>query len=235
MIYIIGCGGGGSWLLPKLCKLEPDSGITLIDGDTLEEANLDRQLFDKSMIGINKAMALAGKYAEGMRKGFVVDHPHYFSQSNAVGLDIKPKDWFFACADNHPARKAVIDACDEYGCRSVILGNEYVDAEAYYYEPSMKWTLNDPRCFYPVILTSHEGDPLAAEGCTGAAQEKHPQLVLANDWATGLALQLYWFHTRERSKYPENREFWPIHHRVSAFKFTTIRWQDRELESKLAS
>ncbi len=222
MIYIIGCGGGGSWLAPKLVKLEGARKIAVMDGDTLELANLDRQFFKDDQIGQNKADALAALYPG------ITAIPSYFSLLASVGM-LKREDFLFCCADNHPCRKAVLDAVDSARCRAIILGNEYVDAEAYFYEPSMLNTPNDPRIVYPVINTSREGDPLAPEGCTGVAQEKHPQLVLANDWATGLALQLYWFHTRERQNLdPQTtKRSWPIHHRVSCFKFTTIRYGDR--------
>jgi tRNA A37 threonylcarbamoyladenosine dehydratase len=62
MNYIIGCGGVGSAIVPSFCRLKSPAEITLIDGDTIETKNLDRQLFDARQVGQNKAQALAGKY-----------------------------------------------------------------------------------------------------------------------------------------------------------------------------
>ena len=42
MIYLIGCGGVGSYLLPALYHSTKDQ-LTLIDGDTIEQKNYERQ------------------------------------------------------------------------------------------------------------------------------------------------------------------------------------------------
>ncbi len=41
-IYIIGCGGVGSWLASAVARLENPNHLVLVDGDDLEEKNLDR-------------------------------------------------------------------------------------------------------------------------------------------------------------------------------------------------
>jgi tRNA A37 threonylcarbamoyladenosine dehydratase len=62
MNYIIGCGGVGSAIVPSFCLLKSPGDLTLIDGDTIERKNLNRQMFDAGQIGLNKAQALAGRY-----------------------------------------------------------------------------------------------------------------------------------------------------------------------------
>lgn len=224
--YIIGAGGGGSWTVAKLAKVTKD--ICLVDGDTLEEKNLDRQLFDADQVGVNKAQALAQKYEikewrDGrLTFGYI---PHYFSLG--LGLPLQPHDILWCCADNHACRREVLAACDQYDCRAVIAANEFTDAEAYWYEPSWFNTPNDPRVVYPVILTDRSNDPLGPPGCVEKSKES-PQLVFANDWASALATQLWWFHTRERPSLDRDTQpFWPVHHKVSMWKFSTIRYGDR--------
>ncbi|MDV7396813.1 hypothetical protein RZS08_35775, partial [Arthrospira platensis SPKY1] len=56
-LIIVGAGGVTSYLLPPLIRSFFTSGV-LIDGDTLEERNIDRQLFDQTFIGHGKAPAL---------------------------------------------------------------------------------------------------------------------------------------------------------------------------------
>lgn len=218
MHYVIGCGGVGSWLVPKLTKFASD--ITVVDGDVLEKGNLDRQFFSEDQIGTNKAVALGEKYDS---IEFTVDQ--YFGPGLDLGLT--SDDILFCCADNNACRRHVLEACDLFDCRCAIGANEYTDAEAYWYEASWKDTPNDPRVFYPVILTDQSGDPLGPPGCTGVAQERTPQLVLANDWASGMMLHLFWFHTEERAAFRDFPDSWPVHHKVNKFAFKTIKKGER--------
>ena len=79
MNYIIGCGGVGSALTPSFCLLKSPAEVTLIDGDTIETRNLDRQMFDARQVGLNKAQALATRY------GYTVGRP------NSGGTQLKHK------------------------------------------------------------------------------------------------------------------------------------------------
>lgn len=156
----------------------------MIDGDTLEKKNLDRQLFAPADVGSNKAEALC------MVIGCANWHPHYFSFGCMGGIG--QNDWLFCCADNHPCRKAVLETCDMEHCKAIIACNETTSAEAFYYQPSWQGSHRDPRVYYPEINTDHAGDPMAAAiGCTGVAQEQNRQLVSANFMAASLAQWLY--------------------------------------------
>lgn len=229
--YVIGCGGGGSWTVAKLAKVTKD--ICLVDGDTLEEKNLDRQLFDADRVGENKAEALAKKYLlnhdwdrAALRSAAI---PEYFSLG--LGLPLQPHDILWCCADNHACRREVLAACDQYDCRAVIAANEEVDFEAYWYEPSWFGTLNDPRVIYTAILTDRSGDPLGPPGCVEHARQVN-QLVFANDAASSMACWLWWFHTRERLTMDrDTQEFWPIHHRGNSMRMRTILFGDRQKEA----
>jgi hypothetical protein len=214
--YIIGCGGVGSWLVPQLTRLVGVKNIELIDGDTLELKNLDRQLFSEEDIGKNKAQALAAKYGTGFT-------PEYFFD----GM-LKPRraDYIIVCADNHAARLAALRTADNHGCTVIVAANEYHDAESYIYLPVMKGTANDPRVFYPNILTDTSDDPLRPSGCTGAAADASPQLVLANVNAANAALHLLQYYTASGlSDFPV--EFRPVHHKVNLHKYSTIRHSEK--------
>jgi hypothetical protein len=182
MNYIIGCGGVGSAIVPSFCLLKTPADITLIDGDTIEERNLNRQMFDAGQVGKNKAEALAGKY--GCR--FV---PDWFSRGR---LRHERKDWLICLVDNHRARLEALEVCDEVGCQAIIAANETHSSEAYYYRRAWQGTPRDPRVYYPEIKTDTRGDPRAASiGCTGEAQERNRQLVSANFMAAALAEHLF--------------------------------------------
>jgi hypothetical protein len=182
---IIGCGGIGSWLLPKMLRLIPAQEITVIDGDTVTKRNLDRQVFDRRAIGRNKATALAEKYPG------LAAQARYFAYGD--GEAIQEPTILWCCVDNHAARRAVLAAIDHCpNCAAAIIGaNEYTDSEAYLYLRSWRGTALDPRVRYPAILTDQANDPTAP--CQGeAAQESAPQLALANDTSAVLMLRLYY-------------------------------------------
>ncbi len=61
MIIICGCGGTGSNLAPMLSRMLKNETFILIDGDLVEDKNIERQTFQKFDVGSNKARALAKK------------------------------------------------------------------------------------------------------------------------------------------------------------------------------
>lgn len=181
-IFIIGCGGVGSWLTAALCKLRSPEEIMLVDGDKLERKNLDRQLFDEKSIGENKASALAAKYG-----------CHAVPEWYSIGsIEHEPGDWIFCCVDNNPARMSALSNVDEYRAQVIVAANETTSSEAYYYRRPWKETPIDPRVYYPEILNDNSNDPRdGAIGCTGEAQIANRQLVSANLSAASLALNLF--------------------------------------------
>ena len=182
MNYVIGCGGVGSAIVPSLCLLKSAEQITLIDGDKIEEKNLNRQMFDQSQIGLNKAQALAHKH--GCR--FLGE---WFARGK---IRHQRLDWLICLVDNHRARLETLEVCDEAGCQAIFAANETHSSEAYYYRRPWKGTERDPRVYYPEINTDQSGDPRgAAIGCTGLAQETNRQLVSANLMAAALAEHLF--------------------------------------------
>ncbi len=182
MIYIIGCGGGGSWLAYVMSRLVNPNLITLVDGDTLEEKNLDRQLFSEDDVGKNKAEALAyrlkTKYSNHWYNEYLFQH--------------EPGDWLFGCVDNNPGRNSVLKSCDLYDCKAIIPANEVHSSEAYVYLPEWRNTHLDPRKYYPEIGTDETGDPARrAIGCIEKIKEGNIQLVTANFMSAALASHMF--------------------------------------------
>lgn len=218
--YLIGAGGVGSWLLPKLSRISQDDEIIVVDGDTLEEKNLDRQLFSTDQIGVNKALALVERSAYRRRKA---DFMAEFYTSGSICHD--NTDLLWCCADNMACRREVLVSCDEIGCSAIFGANEYVDWEAYIYHPSMRGTPNDPRVFYPEMLTDRSGDPLGPPGCVELSVQNR-QLVLANASAADAMLWLYWFWFHEREG-DEGMEYFPVAHRGNPNSMRTTKFADR--------
>jgi molybdopterin/thiamine biosynthesis adenylyltransferase len=182
MNYLIGCGGVGSAIVPSFCLLKSPAEITLIDGDTIETKNLNRQLFEARQVGQNKAQALAARYHCRCL-------PEWFARGK---LRLHRHDWLICLVDNHRTRLEVLEVCDESGCQAIIAANETHSSEAYYYRRTWKGTQRDPRVYYPELNSDRSGDPRAtAIGCTGEAQANNRQLVSANLMAAALAEHLY--------------------------------------------
>jgi hypothetical protein len=181
-IYIIGCGGVGSWLAPALALLTSPAQLVLIDADILEEKNLDRQLFKPEDIGRSKAEALSERY--GCR--------HINAWFSEGLMEFHEDDWLIVCVDNHMARKAALSVCDRYGTLAIFAANETHSAEAYFYQREWMNQPLDPRVYFPDILTDRSNDPRSrAIGCTGEAQKENPQLVTSNSLAASLAGHLF--------------------------------------------
>jgi hypothetical protein len=182
-IYVIGAGGVGSFLIPVLAKLTPPENIIVIDGDTLEEKNMDRQLYRDQDIGMNKAEAIVERYG-------LSHHMDTWFVDGLIELD--EDDWLMVCVDNHAARFSALMSCDRFGCRAIFAANEQWSSEAYYYQRSWKDSAIDPRTYFPDIVTDRSNDPRrAAIGCTGEAQKENVQLVTANAQAAALAGQMF--------------------------------------------
>ncbi len=207
MNYIIGVGGGGSWLAHILAKLVKD--ITLVDGDAVEKKNLDRQLFTVRDIGTNKADALCNKLN-------LKSIPEFYRCGT---VEHTSRDTIWSCVDNNRGRREILASVEQYKCRAIILGNETFSSEAYIVLPQWIDTPKDPRQFYPELLQDSGLDPIARSiGCTGEAQEANPQLASANYMAVGLAVHLWTMHEELRKLTPRQREqlLSTMPHRINA-------------------
>lgn len=120
MIIICGCGGTGSNLAPMLSRMLKNEIFYLIDGDTVEGKNIERQTFQNFDIGSNKARALSKK----LNSNF--PNKHYFLDKylesaeeikqllvdKSTGKDIEfiSRIIIIGCVDNNASRKILEDA-----------------------------------------------------------------------------------------------------------------------------
>jgi PRTRC genetic system ThiF family protein len=178
-IYVVGCGGTGSFLVPHLCRLAnwfdaagKQISITLIDFDRIESKNLYRQNFCQAELGYNKAQALAVRYKAmfpNLKIG-AIEH-----QVSAISLDRSTPTVVIGCVDNAAARKSIeelmieysslmahgfsqipcwwIDCGNDYTHGQVVIGNWYsVELDDYILEPATCTTLPLPTIQYPELL-----------------------------------------------------------------------------------
>lgn len=135
-LFLIGCGGNGSWLAPHivriaklLTELQEEVSVTFWDYDTVETRNIYRQNFCSAETGLNKATALAHRY--GLAWGIpihVVEEP-FASKHGALSMSLDHfYRWdrnvvFVTCVDRNAARQEVARVCNDFPAWWVDTGN----------------------------------------------------------------------------------------------------------------
>lgn len=218
-VIILGAGGVASYMLPALKNSFELSGI-LIDGDILEEHNLDRQIFDKKHIGKHKSVALNHHHKLGLLPLTEYADEDWILR-NKDGL--KGMDLVICLVDNHPGRLAALNISHELEIPIVIAANEYATSQAMYYHPDL-FPCAIPSVRYPEILTSTEGSPIR---CTGEALESTPQLAIANQVSAGLANLLIWlWHGTDHYDAGNAQPYMPIEYQTTFSQVQTVTLGD---------
>ena len=116
-LVLVGCGGTGSFLASHIARLlagstlaKGVSEVVFVDGDTVEGANIGRQLFSLGDLGQNKATVLATRYnrSYGLDIRYV---PEYLADDNAYDLlktTFKTPTLLLGCVDTAATRKKIL-------------------------------------------------------------------------------------------------------------------------------
>ena len=133
---VVGTGGTGGYLVEPLARLlayhpKASGRLLVIDGDTYEDKNAQRQVFAKAQIGQNKATATAARLLADLPEALIEVKalPEYLSPIGAQGLfaeyrkrqkpenlplevqadPIPPVLLVVSSVDNHASRKGIIE------------------------------------------------------------------------------------------------------------------------------
>ena len=110
-VLVIGCGGLGGYIIEYLVRAGVGE-LTVVDGDTFEASNLNRQILSSPhLFGTNKALAAAERIAWINPDTRVNPVPAFFDETNAVSL-IRGHDLVVDALDNVPARLLLEDVCE---------------------------------------------------------------------------------------------------------------------------
>jgi adenylyltransferase/sulfurtransferase len=141
-ILVVGAGGLGSSAIAYLAAAGVGK-LGIVDGDVVEERNLQRQIIHAGKIGMNKAES-AKKFAEELNPDVEVSsYPFNVTPENAMGL-IEGYDVVLFCPDNFKARYILNDACR-------ILNKPFVQSAVYAFEGEVMTVRHSPcyRCVFP--------------------------------------------------------------------------------------
>lgn len=107
-IRIIGLGGVGTYLCEMLCRYLNYSNIstviTLVDGDSYESKNYERQIFSKQG---NKADVKCTDMRNSYTRLNFEYEPYFVTSDNVDKIVGDDNDVIFLCVDNHHTRKVV--------------------------------------------------------------------------------------------------------------------------------
>ncbi len=113
-ITVVGLGGLGGNVTEILARLGVGS-LSLIDGDTFDDSNLNRQLFSSvSLIGKSKAEAAFKRISDVNPSVELKIHDEYFNEKNGEIL-IKGSDLIIDCLDNVKTRFILEKKCKKAG------------------------------------------------------------------------------------------------------------------------
>lgn len=146
---LVGAGGIGTWLAAGLVRLLewkfPGSALIIVDGDTYEEKNKERQDFTK--LG-NKAVVKATELVPQFPHTTIIPLPKWVVDDNFNGVTdeespkitasqlIRENDVVFAVVDNFAARKIIFDAASRLDNIDVFTGGNDDDlfGSIYHYQ-----------------------------------------------------------------------------------------------------
>lgn len=193
-IKIVGAGGIGSILLPLLARFldakKEKAIITVIDGDSYEEKNRSRQLFDA--FG-NKADVSVGMIEKVFTNIQFRSRPEYLTPTSALYL-LDEGDIIFSCVDNHKTRKLISEFCenelDDFYLFSG--GNEFTDGniQLFFRINGDNLTLPLTNNYHPEIKNPADKRPDEI-GC-GEMTESAPQLIFMNNMVSALMLNAFY-------------------------------------------
>lgn len=182
-IVIVGIGGVGSALAPKLgryCQYLEDheTQIMLIDGDSYETQNAQRQDFDS--LG-NKAEVTAEMLGAKFDRVTYLPMAEYLTEEN-IDFYLDSGSIVFICVDNHKTRKLIDSYMESVDTMTLISGgNDLTDGNVQLVlRRNGQFDTATLSEIHPEIDDPQDKSPHEMS-CEEQAAESEPQLFFAND------------------------------------------------------
>lgn len=172
---VIGTGGVGNWLVAGLARIleseYPGSALILVDGDSYEQKNKDRQEFSK--LG-NKASVKALEMTPNFVNTTIIPVAKWVVSDDFSGVSdedspkikasdlIKDGDVVFATVDNFAARKIIFDAAAQLDNIDVFTGgnDDHLFGSIYHYQKKDGIEVTShPAEFHPEYVDAPDKNP----------------------------------------------------------------------------
>lgn len=197
---VIGAGGVGGRLLDILTQVLNYGSVTyqfdeaflkVVDGDTYEARNKDRQKFHKDG---NKAEVTVERLKEDYENVNIIPHGKFLTEDNIKEIIVE-NDVVFCCVDNHATRLLVSKHCQSLNNVTLISGgNELFDGNVQIHVRRSGQDLTPSiEHFHPEIAEPKDKNPAYVEkkpGCD-ALMETHPQLLIVNNRVSAIMLEVF--------------------------------------------
>lgn len=186
-VFLVGAGGTGSHLIGPLVQLlryhpEGTNEITIIDGDSYEDSNATRQVFDEDALGENKARATGKRLGlDSIRTIAQFVDKEKFSDILAATISKDDSFLVITAVDNHATRNAIIQSVDEGYDNFVLIspGNAYDQGQVVLYvkEDGEAKTVHP---FQKYADIAEPEDAIPGDGGCSQVVASTPQLITAN-------------------------------------------------------
>jgi molybdopterin/thiamine biosynthesis adenylyltransferase len=169
---VVGAGGTGGWLSAGLARIvqyqQPGSVLLLVDGDSFEPKNAERQ--DFTQLG-NKAQVRAAELQPHFPDVFivpdsrwVVQNPPANPEADSVAASdlLRENDVVYAVVDNFSARKVIFDAAREFDNIDVFTGgnDDALFGSIYHYQRRDGKDITDhPSEMHPELIDPPDRNP----------------------------------------------------------------------------
>jgi len=181
-ILVIGAGSLGWNVVMNLASKFRDkkTEITVIDGDTVEEVNLNRQIIYWDCVGQKKALALEQKVRDIYhKKGLVSGIDSWFNEDFKFS-DGKFPDLVMDCTDSFKSREAINNYAVKNRLPLISGATSYSAARVLTYVPGRTSCMN---CL--LDINKKADDERAAASCAHAPE---PSVIISNRIGAGLMM-----------------------------------------------
>ena len=222
-ITIIGLGGVGSILAERLCRFlnyssDLTADILLVDGDTYEQKNYERQEFTR--MG-NKADIKATELQMKFNDLRFESYEAFVNETNIIE-SIREGDIVFLCVDNHKSRMIVSNYCKNLQDVTLISGgNEFTDGNVQIYVRKEGKNLTPDLCAYHPEIANPD-DKLPEEMSCEELSNSDPQLYFTN---LGVATLMCWsfYNVVVKEQYERSEVYFDILNMTTDAKIRIVK------------